>query len=131
MSRTDKGKFIRSGFQFKEYGCDKYTSFKFLFQLVVECYEKFLKSLSFFRKFEKYFGKKCNSKTCLYSVSRCIAYIEKRFVSFFVVSERITDDFIFPENLPEKIESLQREILDIFREPVMHDREKLVVGILI
>jgi len=131
MSCSNKGKFIGSNFQFKEYGCNKDTSFEFLFQFVVEGYEKFLETLCFFRKFEKYLGKKRNGKTCLYSVSRRISYIKKRFISFFMVSERIADDFVFSENFPEKIEPLQRKILNIFCKPTMHNRQKFAIGILV
>lgn len=131
MSGTDEGKPVIGGVELEKYRRDEYPSLELLFQFVVESYEEFLENTYFLRIFEEKFGKERNGKAGLYPMSGRIAYVEYRFVSFFVVPEGISDDFVFSEDFPEEIESMDREILDIFGKSAMHDREKLVAGIVI
>ena len=48
MARSDKRKFFIGSIEFKKYGCNKYTSFEFLLQFIIENNEKFLKRSDFF-----------------------------------------------------------------------------------
>lgn len=129
MPRPDKREFVVRGIELEEYGCDEYPSLDFLFQFVVEGYEKFLEPADFLREFEEQFGKKCNGETGLHTMPGRIPYVEDRLVSFLVISERITDDLVLSVDLPEKIEAMNGEITDVFGESAVHNREELGIGI--
>jgi len=128
VSRADKRELVARVIKLKKYGRDEYPSFEFLLQLIVESDEKVREHPHLFREFEEQLGEEGDGKTGLYSMPCRIAYIEERFIPFFIVSEGIADNLVLPVNFSEKVEPLEREIVQILGKPTMHNREQFRVG---